>query len=178
MRFIEEKANVILRALVVAGTTPLPTPLGYAACQHGHSVLFANAIDVINTLSAAQTKGTLKSELNRYLAPALLLLDEIGYLPIDQRGADLLFQVISQRYERGSIVLTSNKAFKQWATIFNGDSTITSAVLDRLLHGEPSIPKVPLITQVLAHSHSTLNSVSASRSKDREHLLLLHARKP
>jgi len=61
-------------------------------------------------------------------------LDKVGYLPIDQHGADLLFQVISARYERGSIVLTTNKAFKQWPTIFNGDSTITSAVLDRLLH--------------------------------------------
>ena len=131
LSFIQEKANVIFLGLVGLGKTHLATALGYAACQHGYSVLFANAIDVINTLSAAQTKGTLKSELKRYLSPALLLLDEIGYLPIDQRGADLLFQVISQRYERGSIVLTSNKAFKQWATIFNGDSTITSAVLDR-----------------------------------------------
>ena len=116
-----------------------------------YSVLFANAIDVINTLSAAQTKGALKSELKRYLSPALLLLDEIGYLPIDQRGADLLFQVISQRYERGSIVLTSNKAFKQWATIFNGDSTITSAVLDRLLH----------------HAETVLIEGSSYRMKDR-----------
>ena len=127
LSFIEQKANVIFLGLVGLGKTHLATALGYAACQHGYSVLFANAIDVINTLSAAQTKGALKSELKRYLSPALLLLDEIGYLPIDQRGADLLFQVISQRYERGSIVLTSNKAFKQWATIFNGDSTITSA---------------------------------------------------
>src|SRR6202043_2536290 len=71
--------------------------------------------------------------------PALLILDEVGYLPIDQRGADLLFQVISQRYERGSIVITSNKAFKQWPTIFSGDSTITSAVLDRLLHHAETI---------------------------------------
>jgi DNA replication protein DnaC len=65
---------------------------------------------------------------------SLTFLDDVGYLPIDQRGADLLFQVISQRYERGSIILTSNKAFKQWPAIFNDDSTITSAVLDRLLH--------------------------------------------
>ena len=120
--------------LVGLGKTHLATALGYAACQHGHSVLFANAIDVINTLSAAQTKGVLKTQLKRYLSPAILVLDEVGYLPIDQRGADLLFQVISQRYERGSIILTSNKAFKQWPAIFNGDSTITSAVLDRLLH--------------------------------------------
>ena len=151
LSFIQEKANVIFLGLVGLGKTHLATALGYAACQHGYSVLFANAIDVINTLSAAQTKGTLKSELKRYLSPALLLLDEIGYLPIDQRGADLLFQVISQRYERGSIVLTSNKAFKQWATIFNGDSTITSAVLDRLLH----------------HAETVLIEGSSYRIKDR-----------
>jgi DNA replication protein DnaC len=134
LRFIEEKANVIFLGLVGLGKTHLATALAYAACQNGYSVLFANAIDVINTLSAAQTNGVLKTELKRYLAPALLILDEVGYLPIDQRGADLLFQVISQRYERGSLIVTSNKAFKQWPTIFNGDSTITSAVLDRLLH--------------------------------------------
>ena len=64
----------------------------------------------------------------------MLLLDEVGYLPIDQSGADLLFQVISQRYERGSIILTTNKAFKQWPALFNNDSTLASAVLDRLLH--------------------------------------------
>jgi DNA replication protein DnaC len=121
------------------GKTHLATALGYAACQHGYSVLFANAIDTINNLSAAQAQGTLKTQLKRYLSPALLVLDEVGYLPIDQRGADLLFQVISQRYERGSIVITSNKAFKQWPSIFNGDSTITSAVLDRLLHHAETI---------------------------------------
>ena len=134
LQFVHDKANVIFLGLVGLGKTHLATALGYAACEQGMSVLFANAIDVINTLSAAQTKGALKSELRKYLTPSLLVLDEVGYLPIDQRGADLLFQVISARYERGSIVLTTNKAFKQWTTIFNGDSTITSAVLDRLLH--------------------------------------------
>lgn len=134
LQFVHDKANVLLLGLVGLGKTHLATALGYAACQQGMRVLFANAIDVINTLNAAQIKGTLKSELRRYTAPALLILDEVGYLPIDQRGADLLFQVISARYERGSIVLTTNKAFKQWPSIFNGDSTITSAVLDRLLH--------------------------------------------
>jgi DNA replication protein DnaC len=68
-------------------------------------------------LSAAQAQGSLKSQLKRYLSPALLVLDEVGYLPIDQRGADLLFQVVSQRYERGSIIITSKKAFKQWPAI-------------------------------------------------------------
>jgi len=99
-----------------------------------HSVLFANTIKVINQLSAAHKRGTLKNELQHYLRPRLLILDELGYLPIDQHGADLLFQVISQRYERGSIVLTTNKPFKQWASIFNNDGTLASAVLDRLLH--------------------------------------------
>jgi len=134
LQFVRDKANVIFLGLVGLGKTHLATALGYAACQQGISVLFANAIDVINTLGAAQLKGTLKTELRRYTTPSLLLLDEVGYLPIDQHGADLLFQVISARYERGSIVLTTNKAFKQWPSIFNGDSTITSAVLDRLLH--------------------------------------------
>ena len=134
LQFVADKANVILMGLVGLGKTHLATALGYAACQQGMNVLFANAIDVINTLSEAQTKGSLKSELRKYTAPSLLILDEVGYLPIDQRGADLLFQVISARYERGSIVLTTNKAYKQWPSIFNGDSTITSAVLDRLIH--------------------------------------------
>ena len=98
------------------------------------TVLFANAISVINDLSAAQKRGDLKRELKKYLRPRLLILDEIGYLPIDQHGANLLFQVISQRYERGSTLLTTNKPFKHWPSIFNNDSTITSAVLDRLLH--------------------------------------------
>lgn len=134
LEFLAQNANVIFLGTVGLGKTHLATALGYAACLEGHSVLFATAIDVINHLSAAQKKSSLKAELKKYLRPRLLVLDELGYLPIDQHGADLLFQVISQRYERGSIVLTTNKPFKQWPTIFNNDSTITAAVLDRLLH--------------------------------------------
>ena len=137
--FLAQSANVIFLGTVGLGKTHLATALGYAACLEGHTVLFANAIDVINQLTAAQKKSSLKSELKKYLRPRLLILDEVGYLPIDQHGADLLFQVISQRYERGSIILTTNKPFKQWASIFNNDSTITSAVLDRLLHHAETI---------------------------------------
>ena len=97
-------------------------------------MLFTTAINMINTLSAAQAEHRLKTELKKYIVPSLLVLDEVGYLPIDKQGADLLFQVISARYECGSIVLTTNKAFKQWSSIFNNDSTLTSAVLDGLLH--------------------------------------------
>ena len=100
----------------------------------GRSVLFTTAIDVINTLSAAQSANRMKTEIKKYLTPTLLILDELGYLPIDKRGADLLFQVISLRYEQGSIIITSNRAYKHWPQIFNNDSTLTSALLDRLLH--------------------------------------------
>lgn len=134
LEFLAQKANVIFLGTVGVGKSHLATALGYAACLEGHSVLFAGAIEVINDLQEAQKAGGLKRALRKYLRPQLLILDEVGYLPIDQKGADLLFQVISQRYERGSIALTTNKPFKQWASIFNNDSTIASAVLDRLLH--------------------------------------------
>jgi len=134
LEFVPQKANVIFLGTVGVGKTHLATALGYAACLEGHSVLFADAIAVVNDLMAAQKTGSLKRALKKYLRPQTLCLDEVGYLAIDQGGADLLFQVISQRYERGSIILTTNKPFKQWSSIFNNDSTIASAVLDRLLH--------------------------------------------
>lgn len=134
LQFLEEAANVVLIGGVGLGKSHLAIALGYTACQHGHSVLFASAIDIVNTLTAAQASGRLKSELNRYVRPRLLLIDELGYLPIDKSGADLLFQIISQRYECGSLVITTNRVYKKWPEIFNNDSTLTSAVLDRLLH--------------------------------------------
>lgn len=134
LSFIEEHANVIFLGGVGLGKSHLATALGYQAALEGYNVLFASAIDVINTLLAAVSEGRLKRQLKRYLTPDLLILDELGYLPIDKTGADLLFQIISQRYETGSIIITSNRPFKKWAEIFNNDSTLTSALLDRLLH--------------------------------------------
>ena len=134
LKFLDDHANIILLGTVGIGKTHLATALGYTACLAGKSVLFATAVDAINTLAAAQAASRLKIELKKYLSPQVLILDELGYLPIDKHGADLLFQVISQRYERGSTIITSNKAFKNWPEIFNNDSTLTSALLDRLLH--------------------------------------------
>lgn len=113
--------------------------MGLAACLAGYRVRFATAIDIINSLLAAQKAGRLVKELKAYTRPELLIIDELGYLPIDQHGADLLFQIISQRYERGSIVLTTNKAYKHWPSMFNNDSTLTSAILDRVLHHAETI---------------------------------------
>jgi len=116
------------------GKSHLMTALGYAACLRGHSVLFTGAIDIINTLAAANATGGLKRALAAYVKPELLCIDELGYLPIDKFGADCLFQIISHRYERGATLLTTNRIYKQWAGIFNNDATLTSALLDRLLH--------------------------------------------
>lgn len=137
--FVETHTNVILLGNVGLGKTHLCIALGHSACLRGHSVLFTTAVDIINTLAAAQSAGALKREMYRYLKPRILIIDELGYLPIDKHGADLLFQIISQRYERGPIVITSNRAYKSWPEIFNNDSTLTSALLDRLLHHAETI---------------------------------------
>jgi len=137
--FLDDHTNLILMGGVGVGKTHLAIALGHAACQAGQPVLFASAVDTVNTLAAAQATHRLKAELKRLLWPRLLILDEVGYLPIDKVGADLLFQVISQRYEKGSILLTTNQPYKQWPKIFNNDSTLTSAVLDRLLHHAETI---------------------------------------
>ena len=134
LNFIDQKANVMLLGGVGLGKTHIATALGYQACLKGYTVLFTTAVDVINTLSAAHAADQLKFALKKYLKPNLLILDELGYLPIDKHGADLLFQIISYRYEKGSIIITSNRAYKEWPHIFNNDATLTSAILDRLLH--------------------------------------------
>jgi DNA replication protein DnaC len=132
--FIQAHINVVFLGGVGIGKSHLAIALGHTACLSGYSVRFTTAIDIINTLTAAQTTSTLKRELHRYVKPNVLLIDELGYLPITKQGADLLFQVISQRYERGATVITTNRAYKAWSEIFNNDSTLTSALLDRLLH--------------------------------------------
>ena len=134
MAFVATQTNIVLIGNVGLGKTHLAIALGHTACQNGHSVLFTTAVDIINTLAAAQSAGRLKREFHRYLKPALLIIDELGYLPIDKFGADLLFQIISQRYERAPMVITTNRVYKHWSQIFNNDSTLTSAILDRVLH--------------------------------------------
>lgn len=132
--FIKTRTNVVFIGNVGLGKTHLSIALGRAVCLAGHSVLFTTAIDIINTLSAAQSTGQLKREIQRYVKPTVLQIDELGYLPVDKVGADLMFQVFSNRYERAPTIVTTTRVYKNWSQIFNNDSTLTSAILDRLLH--------------------------------------------
>jgi DNA replication protein DnaC len=139
LAFVKDQGNVVFMGGVGLGKTHLATALAYEACLNGHTALYTTAVDIVNTLAAAHAANRLKAELKRYLTPQVLLIDELGYLPIDKAGADLLFQVFSHRYEVGSIIVTTNQAYKNWPKIFNNDATIASAVLDRLLHHAETI---------------------------------------
>jgi DNA replication protein DnaC len=115
------------------GKSHLLNALGHTACQKGITVHFTRVVDMINVLTTAQINGTLEKRLRQYTPPQLLL-DELGYLPIDKRGADLLFQVVAARYECGSIVVSTNRAFRDWGAIFDVDNTLATAMIDRLMH--------------------------------------------
>jgi DNA replication protein DnaC len=132
--FIDRHECAVLMGPTGTGKSHLLTALGYKAAERGYSVRHVRVVDMINHLTAAQIKGVLGSTLRTYVRPSLLLLDELGYLPIDKRGADLLFQVVAARYEIGSIVLTTNRAFREWGTLFDMDNTLATALIDRLMH--------------------------------------------
>jgi DNA replication protein DnaC len=134
LQFIDTYQCAVLIGSTGLGKTHLLTALGYAACERGISVRFTRAIDMINILTTAHHNGTLEKKLKEYVRPQLLLLDELGYLPIDKRGADLMFQVVASRYETGSIVISTNRVFKDWGQIFDVDNTLATAMIDRLMH--------------------------------------------
>ncbi|MCX7177975.1 MAG: IS21-like element helper ATPase IstB [Proteobacteria bacterium] len=132
--FVKQHANVVFISGTGLGKSHLMTALGHAACLRSYSVLFTGAIEIVNSLADAHATGSIKRVLHHYIRPQVLCIDELGYLPIDKFGADCLFQIISHRYERGATLITTNRVYKQWASIFNNDAVLTSALLDRLLH--------------------------------------------
>jgi DNA replication protein DnaC len=132
--FIEQHGCAVLIGPTGTGKTHLLTALGYTAVERGHSVCHTRVVDMINHLTAAQRNGSLGKTLRSYVRPSLLLLDELGYLPIDKHGADLLFQVVAARYEVGSIVITTNRPFREWGKLFDVDNTLATALIDRLMH--------------------------------------------
>jgi len=138
LRFIHEASNVVFLGPPGVGKTHLSVALAEAAIQSGFGAYFMTAHDLVTDLGRAYREGRLDRRLRVYLAPKVLIIDEMGYLPLDDLGATISFQLVSARYERGSIILTSNKSYGDWGSIF-GDPIIATAILDRLLHHSTTI---------------------------------------
>src|SRR5436309_8465142 len=138
LRFVHEASNVMFLGPPGVGKTHLSVSLAEAAIQAGFGAYFITAHDLVTDLGRAYREGRLDRRMRVYLAPRVLIIDEMGYLPMDELGATIFFQLVSARYERGSIILSSNKSYGDWGSIF-GDPIIATAILDRLLHHSTTI---------------------------------------
>lgn len=133
LSFVSRKENVIFLGPPGVGKSHLSVALGMEAIKSGMTVYFVSVADLVRDLRKAEASGKLETRWKIYLRPNILILDEIGYSQLDRNSAELLFQLISKRYENGSIIMNSNKNFSSWGEIL-GDSVMATAILDRLLH--------------------------------------------
>ncbi|MBP1920198.1 IS21-like element helper ATPase IstB [Youngiibacter multivorans] len=133
LSFLDKKENVILVGPPGVGKSHISTGLGMKACEAGRSVLFANAIELMDYLSECLEKGTLRQRLKKLLKVDLLIIDDLGYLKMDKEKESIFFQLIRQRYEKKSLIVTTNLPFNRWDEIFTNELA-AAAVLDRLLH--------------------------------------------
>ena len=133
LSFLERKENVVLLGPPGVGKTHLAISLAIAAAESGRRVYYSTLADLVTSLQEAQAAGNLTRRLRVLSHPALMVIDEIGYLPVDQRGAVLFFQLMSRRYEHASTVLTSNKGFEEWGDVL-GDEVMAAALIDPVLH--------------------------------------------
>ena len=131
--FIEAKENVVFLGPPGTGKTHLAIGLSIRACQAGHRVLFATAAEWVDRLAEAHRTGRLHQELTRLGRYPLVVIDEVGYIPFEAEAANLFFQLVSSRYERASVIVTSNKPFGRWGEVF-GDAVVAAAMIDRLVH--------------------------------------------
>ena len=133
LRFIENKENILFLGVPGVGKTHLATSIGIEAAKNRKITYFINCHDLILQLKRAKFENRLETRLKFFSKYKVLIIDEVGYLPIDKEGANLLFQLINKRYENSSTIITTNKPFSEWGEVF-GDSVLASAILDRLLH--------------------------------------------
>ena len=133
LRFLENKENIIFVGSPGVGKTHLALSIGITAAQNRDSTYFINCNDLIANLKKANSENRFMNRLKHYSKYKLLIIDEVGFLPIDREGANMLFQLINKRYENHSTIITTNKPFGKWHEIF-GDVTLANAILDRLLH--------------------------------------------
>lgn len=131
--FVTARENVVFLGPPGTGKTHLATGVAIRACQAGHRVLFATASEWVDRLAAAHHDGRLQDELRRLGRYPLLVVDEVGYIPFEPEAANLFFQLVSSRYERASLIITSNKPFGRWGEVF-GDDVVAAAMIDRLVH--------------------------------------------